>query len=420
MAICAGCNQEIEARQIMKCYICKNEYDLTCANVSEKLYFLSFHPVNQQPREWKCPSCMCKKPRNNDDNTPVKNIHVPTTENKSENKSDDANSNITLRTKPQVSTNNTSFPGFLNDTCESTGERTMDENLFGNTILSSQVEKTDMISKISELLDAKLSNSNSKIVREIKSEIKTLLHQEIQIAVKNLKLEIFKDIDTVKLEQEESNKHIEKLTGQIRIIEEQLSTLKREIGNSVPTPSPKFETVPKCDHTKTIILYGLDQPNWEDENELFKRINYLFRDILDVNIDGYIEDLRRLGRSGSKRPVAIELISRRMAKYIIDNKRHFRVAGLSLSYQLDEESLNQRKSLIRTLCEARKEGKHAIIRNNRLLINGKPCTVPVPNIAPSTNKIPTDNNSSATNQDSHVSNFQDRNTAGVHSNNFRN
>lgn len=109
----------------------------------------------------------------------------------------------------------------------------------------------------------------------------------------------------------------------------------------------------------------------ENENELYMRIANVFRGILNVNIEGYIESLHRLGKRGNRRPIVIELISKRMSQYILDNCRSFQGTGLAISRYLDTEGINKRRELIVLLQEARKQGKNAVIRNNTLLINGK-------------------------------------------------
>lgn len=89
---------------------------------------------------------------------------------------------------------------------------------------------------------------------------------------------------------------------------------------------------------------------------------------LDIDLTGYIEETYRLGRKHSKnQPLVIELISKRMAKYVIENKQCLQGTRLYISEFLDENSRSQRKEMLK----ARKKGLYAIIRNNQLFIEGK-------------------------------------------------
>lgn len=60
-----------------------------------------------------------------------------------------------------------------------------------------------------------------------------------------------------------------------------------------------------------------------------------------------------------------------MVKYILQNSRNFKNTGLTVSEVLDDKSLQERKKLREILKEERKNGKHAVIRNNKLYIDYK-------------------------------------------------
>lgn len=110
---------------------------------------------------------------------------------------------------------------------------------------------------------------------------------------------------------------------------------------------------------------------YENEQELSERAINIFYDILNIDISGYIEEVSRIGTRISKRPLKIELLSRRMAQFILQNAQYFKNTGLTVSEYLDKQALNERKSIKRALQIARKHGKHAIIRNNELVVNEK-------------------------------------------------
>ncbi|XP_060810420.1 uncharacterized protein LOC132904355 [Amyelois transitella] len=67
---CAGCLKNIDSRQFLTCSICKQDYDLTCANVSEQRFFNTL--TAEHRTAWKCPLCVCRQPRADNSNTPVR------------------------------------------------------------------------------------------------------------------------------------------------------------------------------------------------------------------------------------------------------------------------------------------------------------------------------------------------------------
>lgn len=67
---CAGCLHEITGRQYMICRLCNQTYDLLCANIPEKRFFNTMTLEHKQ--KWKCQDCICKQPKTNNNNTPVR------------------------------------------------------------------------------------------------------------------------------------------------------------------------------------------------------------------------------------------------------------------------------------------------------------------------------------------------------------
>lgn len=126
----------------------------------------------------------------------------------------------------------------------------------------------------------------------------------------NTKKEI-NSLNTCIKEIESENK---KLQASIIKIQNQISQLKpNQYRETVRTNQEK--------ENKTIVLYGLQEHQWENEFELHNRIIHIFQDFFDVNLTGYIEEVSRIGKKGYRRPLQIELLNKRLTKYILSNKR---------------------------------------------------------------------------------------------------
>lgn len=85
----------------------------------------------------------------------------------------------------------------------------------------------------------------------------------------------------------------------------------------------------------------------------------------------YVDEISYIGRKGNRRPIKIELTSKRLRKYILENYQYFKNAGFGVSEYLSDKLLQERKELKAALQNARRNGHHAVIKNNKLLINGK-------------------------------------------------
>lgn len=122
---------------------------------------------------------------------------------------------------------------------------------------------------------------------------------------------------------------------------------------------------------KYVVLHGLTPNYRETEDELFDRVSYVFYDILNMNISQYIEEINFIGKKGYKSPLKIELTNKRLRKHILKNAPYFKENGLAVTEYLSESDLRERRELKKALLKARNNGQHAIIRQNRLIINGK-------------------------------------------------
>lgn len=69
---CAGCLEAIADGRFLKCYLCRESYDLLCANVSEAYFDVSM--TARHGNTWKCQVCRCKEPKADNTNTPVRTV----------------------------------------------------------------------------------------------------------------------------------------------------------------------------------------------------------------------------------------------------------------------------------------------------------------------------------------------------------
>ncbi|KAL4718056.1 hypothetical protein ACJJTC_010886 [Scirpophaga incertulas] len=67
---CAGCLQVIKNRLFLCCCVCNSYYDLLCANVSEQRFRNTL--TGEHRLSWKCASCVCREPKVNNSDTPVR------------------------------------------------------------------------------------------------------------------------------------------------------------------------------------------------------------------------------------------------------------------------------------------------------------------------------------------------------------
>ncbi|XP_047515295.1 synaptonemal complex protein ZIP1-like [Pieris napi] len=314
---------------------------------------------------WKCPECYFKTPKPTNMNTPTsaracEGIQSENTPSQS--------SNITIR-KPKIPNNdsiNSEDLSILGDTL----------NSHLTEAIQSQNEQTKLIlENLKEMLDTQLKNNNKSIITELRATIQGEINQAIdkfREEIRSGTIYLKKENSLRKLEIGEIRNTIEKLTKENENIKNELKKLTTSLG-SLSSMATSTTDNPEKNNNRTIVLYGLHEYYKEHEDDTHNRVIDIFRDILNIDLTGYIEETRRVGKYtyDYNRPLIIELISKRTVKFILENTNYFKGTGLSVIEFLDKNARRERKIMREQMIKARKNGQHAIIKNNQLYIERK-------------------------------------------------
>lgn len=372
---CAGCLQKIPNREYLICLLCNDTYDLECANVSIQRFLNTM--TREHKQSWKCQICRSKKPKTDNTNTPIRPQLEPLPTKPSfslklnkdtipKNKLQD-----NVNTRPRKPTTYENSASSSEDELSILGDTIPPENTTNSSpkkTAETPSNPTITIDQIEALLDRKLDTIKQSLLSELKSTIISVTTTEIF----KLKNEMTQTTNSLKVEQIDIKQNITKMEKTIAQLDTENLKLRKEIQDIqklLPLDSTKSQ--PTENNDKKIVLYGLIENEWENNYELHDRIINIFQDILNVNLSGYIEDLKRLGRKGYRRPLVIELLSKNMTRNILHNRRFFKNTGLAITELLGSESLQRRNKLVEILVEARRNGCRANIINNKLIIDGK-------------------------------------------------
>lgn len=372
VATCSGCLKEILDRYFLLCASCKNKYDLECANVSIQRFCNTMTTKHKQ--SWICQLCRCKMPKKDNTNTPL-SLH----ESENVNQIPLDKTNITIRQNRKFVLDDSSISddiSILGDTVQNESYIKLNPEPQHET---PQSMNTINIDNFEKLLEKKLKENKQSII----SELQTVILSEVNKAISDLKIETFENINSLKSEHEKQKMDLQKISKTINLLEmenKKIRTEMEELKNSITLPKDReFSTnhLPDYVHKETnkkIVLHGLTFDYWETENELYDRVVNVFQGVMNIHLEPYIEDITRIGRKNTNRPVVIELLSKRLTTFLLENKYSFKNSGLSISEFLTPESLKHRNQLRQNLRRARKEGHYAIIRNNTLFIDGEQYT----------------------------------------------
>lgn len=321
--------------------------------------YKSFYAPDQKRRfNWKCPDCLKKL------STYIHTKNHPVNAALGPNKKNECNTKLDESYTSEVSVLGDTLP---DESLNLSG--TVPQGMLspGNNVIC--------IEQFEKLLDRKLDHYKIALV----SEIKMAIMSEITTEISQMKLDITQNSNIFSTEQKNLKDEIDRMNNQICNLNAQNQQIQKElkeVQEKIKYPNEwkqteHLQTMASTENCKKIIIFGLIEHYWETEHNLYDRVIHIFQDILNVNIAGYIEDLKRIGRKGPKRPIVVELLSKKMAKHLIQNGHFFKNTGLGISEFLDDKSLQEKRRIREVLLDARRNGHHAIFKDNILLIDGK-------------------------------------------------
>lgn len=365
---CEGCRQDIIDKKFLTCVLCSHKYDLKCANVLEKHFYSLMTP--ERKRDWKCPHCTSKIPKKGNTGTPIRQQETES------NQQGAQHDTLTLLTNENVTLRRNTQRNCYEDLTSSEKNTVLGDTLYAETSFD-QPETQLTMENLSDMISKKLEKNNESLLAQFKNLIQievTKTIDELKEKIKNeLKLEIeelcklnkcrMNEIQEMKNEVGKLMTINQKLQKEIQEIE-----IKCKTSNSNPHQYSTPENI-----SKKIVLYGFPEYYRETDLELHDRLCDMFQQYFQVNLVGYIEETRRIGKfnNNQTRPLVIELISKKMTKFLLDNKRYLYGAKLSISEYLDNAARIERKTMREKMQNARKQGLYAVIHDNTLIIKDR-------------------------------------------------
>lgn len=204
-------------------------------------------------------------------------------------------------------------------------------------------DQTDTITydKFGQLIKTALESQKTSMLMEIRATVQS----EIKKAISKIKEEITIKTDTLEHEQNKINKDISQLNEKIGLLEKENKDLQNNMRDiQTKINANNLTQTQDTDKEKKIVVYGLEEYQNENEYDLERRIINLFMDTMNIDLTGYIEGVGRMGRQGYKRPLKVELISKRMKRYIINNARLLKSTGIYVAEYLDKKTVQERRS----------------------------------------------------------------------------
>lgn len=295
--ICVSCKKLISHGKQLQCSICKNVYHYLCLNIPT-VYYLEQQIILKST--WHCPIC--------------------------ENQTTFSKELLTL-------------PHHI---VKAIGEQIQQEHSYTedcyilprniNRPKNFEILRTETIKleQISQLLDTKLDEKFEMIKNFIMSEIKNTVLTEVPKVLHKF----IEKCNIIYQEQININSSLKIITDKLENLELEQIKLEYEI---------KAMNTQHENNEKKLVIYGFDDIFMETNIKLERMIIYAFQESLNINLTGQIEKIYRLGLRGSRKPIYLELATKRLTKFILGQIQTLKRQGLYVCEYLDKKSLEKKR-----------------------------------------------------------------------------
>lgn len=173
--------------------------------------------------------------------------------------------------------------------------------------------------------------------------------------INNLRADLTKQIETV-------NKNINQILNPF--IQEN-EKLKAKINDQ----EKRLENIEREQRKRNVVIHGIKTPQGIKYFDLERIVLKFINQKLQVEIDeNAIDSVYKINANKEDGPIVVSLISYRIKIIILKNRSQLK----NTQYYIDEDYpihvLKQRKELIPKMKEARSQGKYAVIKYNKLII----------------------------------------------------
>lgn len=185
-------------------------------------------------------------------------------------------------------------------------------------------------------------------------------------------------------DMERIQRMFEQIDGNVKGMNEKLDFVMREIKEMKEENKNLRERVVKQEERiqhlerevrkKNLIIKGIVDGEGEDENETRDKIVAVVQKIgVDIDVKGDVDEVRRIGkyRPQQKRPILVKLTKESTRRTVLKNAKKLKGTDIWIDEDYPREVQEERRRLMPRMKEARENGCKAIVKYNKLIINGE-------------------------------------------------
>lgn len=158
----------------------------------------------------------------------------------------------------------------------------------------------------------------------------------------------------------------------------QLKSENQQLKQRITTQEKRMEEIEREIRKRRIIIHGIKEQDEEKDIQVKEKVRTVLRDMeIKIVMEEEITEIRRIGNQqiGKVRPILLELRNWSKKMEILKATKKLQGTKIYMEEDYSKEIQGQRKELIKHRNTIRAKGHHAIIRYNRLIINGDTYTL---------------------------------------------
>lgn len=144
----------------------------------------------------------------------------------------------------------------------------------------------------------------------------------------------------------------------------------RELEMIIENQNKKIETLEKKITQKNLIIFGIEER--QNEN-VYETIKEFFKTKMSSEIgDNDIDEVKRIGKKNTKnmRPTLVEFMKKKKKYEILEKSKLLKGTNFVIEEQYPIRVVEERRKLRPIMIQARNEGHYAILKYDKLNING--------------------------------------------------
>lgn len=179
--------------------------------------------------------------------------------------------------------------------------------------------------------------------------------------------EMFKQIDG---NMRQMNGKLDSLILEIKQIKDENKKLKKKIVEQ----EDKIEKLERTVRSKNIVIKGVEEEERENQNRTREKVDLIMQKLgVSVEIEKNIDEMGRIGKyvTGRKRPILVKLLKESTKSEILKNAKQLKGSDIWIEEDFPKNIQEERRGLIPRLKEARNKGYRAVLRYNKLIVDGE-------------------------------------------------